>query len=294
VINSDSGGVFNISVAGAFKNGFPLQVFNYHQPDDVFHCHDFYELVMVRKGSGYHVLDKESCRVGRGDIFLIRPGQVHTYRDVAGLEIVNMLYMPEQLDLPIYDLKDTFGYYVFFEAESKMSGRTRNKGRLSFTHEQLRQAEEIIAGMILEQQRHDPGFEFYLRVLFLRLIGLICRSFSEVELGESSELACVSRVIRFFEQNYQRTIRLADAARAGGKSSSTIVRLFRESFDYSPIEYLINLRLEKAAILLHVSLDSISEIAFSVGFEDSNYFSKMFSRKYGMSPRAYRKLERRL
>ena len=285
-------GHIRLSRGDTFREGFPLRVFNYHQPDDILHCHDFHELVVVRKGSGFHVIDEEEYSISRGDAFLIRPGHVHTYRNVHGLEIVNILYWPEQLELPLYDLKNASGYYIFFEAKPQMRGRYREKGRLTFTHEQLRQAEEIIAGMILEQQGHADGREFFLRVSFLRLVGLICRAFSEIEEGQPNELACASRAIRFFEQNYHHAITLAEVARVCGKSSSSIVRLFREAFGHSPIEYLINLRLEKAAAMLRQSEAAISEIAMATGFGDSNYFTKMFRRKFGVSPRDYRKSAR--
>jgi len=56
-----------------------------------------------------------------------------------------------------------------------------------------------------------------------------------------------------------------------------------------PGEYLINLRLRKALLLLNFP-NSIAEIARLSGFSDSNYFKDSFKKKYGVTPRNYRKI----
>jgi len=56
----------------------------------------------------------------------------------------------------------------------------------------------------------------------------------------------------------------------------------------SPIAHLIQLRVNRAATLLRQTGDSVTDIAFRVGFSDSNYFTRQFRRIMGRSPRAYR------
>lgn len=280
----------SVVVLGAGEIGKSgLKVFNYRQPFDIVHSHDFHEMVLVRKGSGRHLTEDGSYPIYRGDIFLVRPGHAHTYEEVKNLEIVNILYLPEVLNLPLYDLTDTSGYYAFFETRPRLRGRYRDRNRLTLNEEQLRQAEEIILEIEQEQRRKTPGNEYFRRVAFMRLIGLVCRAFSESESRPSGELTEISRIIRFFEQNYARPIRLEDLPPLCGKSVSSIVRLFREGLGQSPIEYLINLRLEKGAALLRRKTMTVAAIAAATGFSDSNYFTKMFSRKFALSPREYRK-----
>ncbi|MBN2642425.1 MAG: helix-turn-helix domain-containing protein [Victivallales bacterium] len=266
-----------------------LLVMDYRQPFDVIHSHDFYELVLVRNGLGLHVLRDGKYAIRRGDIFLVRPGQAHTYEDVKNLDIVNILFLPDKLKLQFDDLPDTAGYYSLFEAGPRLSRRYRSQSPLSLNDAQLKLAEEIIMEIQLEQKRKAPGHEYFRKVAFMRLIGMLCRAFSDKDNSSSEELAGISRIIRYFEQHYPHCIKLEDLCPVCGKSVSTIVRLFREGLGRSPIEYLIALRLEKAAVKLAESDASITEIASAVGFEDSNYFSKMFRRKYGVPPRTYRK-----
>ncbi len=74
------------------------------------HDHAFHEMVLVREGSGLHITDDYTTTIHRGDIFLILPGRRHTYENVKNLVITNILYIPEKLNLPLYDLKNTAGY----------------------------------------------------------------------------------------------------------------------------------------------------------------------------------------
>ena len=70
---------------------------------------------------------------------------------------------------------------------------------------------------------------------------------------------------------------------------STLLPVFRKVTGYSPIDYLLHVRLAKAAELLLKSELSIFEIASECGFTDSNYFSRQFRKYYNSSPRDYRK-----
>ena len=74
-------------------------------------------------------------------------------------------------------------------------------------------------------------------------------------------------------------------------SPVSFVRHFRAATGLTPQEYLIKLRLEEAAILLQNPDLSIAEAALQSGFNDSNYFSRLFRKKNNISPRSYRKLQ---
>jgi AraC family L-rhamnose operon transcriptional activator RhaR/AraC family L-rhamnose operon regulatory protein RhaS len=67
------------------------------------------------------------------------------------------------------------------------------------------------------------------------------------------------------------------------------MRTFAKATRLPPFEYLIQLRLQNAMRLLRNSRLTVSQIAFEVGFNDSNYFTRQFSKRKGVSPLAYRK-----
>lgn len=69
-----------------------------------------------------------------------------------------------------------------------------------------------------------------------------------------------------------------------------ISKIFKSEMGDTPIRYLINIRLERAKILLENGDNgSIQEIAAMVGYDDAYHFSKLFKKRYGMSPSEARK-----
>ena len=65
-------------------------------------------------------------------------------------------------------------------------------------------------------------------------------------------------------------------------------RLFKKEMGITLTAYIADLRTKKAAELLKTSMLSVAEIAMYVGYPDSNYFVKVFKKRYGMTPSAYR------
>jgi len=82
---------------------------------------------------------------------------------------------------------------------------------------------------------------------------------------------------------------VTEMAAYAGMSSTNFRRLFRKMFGMSPGKYLQALRMKDAARLLLESEATIDRIALSVGFSDGNYFSRAFTRVFGMPPSSYRR-----
>ena len=268
----------------------PLRVFHFRQPNDVLHVHDFHELVLVRRGSGTHLTETGESPIRRGNVFLICPGVMHTYCNVSGLEIANLLFVPEELQLPVGELADTEGCNLLFPPRNRMRKFHPEGGGILLPESRMRHAEELVGAMVLEQQRRSPGWRFFLRLHFMELFGMVCRTCPEEPEACADEFDRLARVIDHIESHYTEPITLELLATIGGCSKSTLIRLFRRAFDSTPVGYLLEFRLERSCRMLEKSHLPVSEIALRNGFSDSNYFTKLFRRRYGHSPREYRKL----
>ncbi|MBF0197089.1 MAG: helix-turn-helix transcriptional regulator [Planctomycetes bacterium] len=99
----------------------------------------------------------------------------------------------------------------------------------------------------------------------------------------------VAQVIHYIEQHYSKTLNLQDLARIAKLSENRLIILFKEAMGKTPMDYIIDLRLRKAGELLRSSPSPITKIAFQVGYDDSNYFTRQFKKRIGLSPRDYRK-----
>ena len=86
-----------------------------------------------------------------------------------------------------------------------------------------------------------------------------------------------------------RQVTLADIAAAVALSKSSVLHLFQQQLHTSPIRYLIDYRLKRAAKLLITTENSISSIAQDTGFDSAGYFCRKFRELFGQTPGAYRK-----
>lgn len=94
---------------------------------------------------------------------------------------------------------------------------------------------------------------------------------------------------RLLDEQYTKNIAISDLAAVCGFSETHFRRLFQKTFHCSPTEYRLNKRLLHAKELLLSGELTINEISTIVGFEDANYFSRIFKLHVGMPPSEYTK-----
>jgi two-component system response regulator YesN len=97
----------------------------------------------------------------------------------------------------------------------------------------------------------------------------------------------LAKAIEYVHAHYAEGIQLTAAAGAAQVSPAYLSRLFSEHCKTSFIDYVTELRIENAEKLLRESRMNIKEIAWAVGYQDPNYFSKIFRKFTGLSPTAY-------
>lgn len=107
------------------------------------------------------------------------------------------------------------------------------------------------------------------------------------EKGEA-KMDCVDSAIHYMQQHIDENISLSDLASLYNYSVSRFSNLFRQKTGYAPIDYFVQLKMQKACQLLDFTGRSIKDIAFSMGFDDPYYFSKRFRTIIGRSPKKYR------
>ena len=92
----------------------------------------------------------------------------------------------------------------------------------------------------------------------------------------------------YIDRNYKKDISAKDVASILGYSDVYFSKVFKQLFDDNFINYLTGLRINRAKELLKDVSFNIKEVGKSVGYADSNYFTKVFKRSVGMSPSEYR------
>ena len=269
-------------------NAFPL-TFRRHEDhqDTGVHSHEFYELVIILAGHGRHITDRGEYRIEAGDVFLLRDEMAHGYADTDRMTLVNILFDPKRLRLPMSYLRDVSGYHALFRVEPQLRAQDRFRNRLRLNEEELAEAARMTAGLQQELQRKKPGYRFQGCARLMGLIGYLSRCYSHVNRQSDRSLLRMSEVLSHIEQHFREPLTNSQLTRIAHMSESTLLRTFHRVLGRSPMEHVIRLRVMRAAELLQGDI-RITEAAFECGFSDSNYFSRQFRKVMGASPREYR------
>lgn len=95
--------------------------------------------------------------------------------------------------------------------------------------------------------------------------------------------------LEYINQHYKSEINLKQVAEVCFLSPNYFHRLFSQTFNKTPLNYIRDIRMEEAIRQLTYTSKPVKQIAFDTGYEDQAYFSRSFSKTYGISPGLYRK-----
>ena len=271
-------------------DGFPIAV-ERRDPQEPFglHAHEFAEIVIITSGRGLHVTGKESYPLNLGDVFVIGGSRQHDYHSMERLCLVNILFQPGKLNLRNYDLRTLPGYHALFILEPAWRQRHQFNSRLRLTPQELIALMALVDKLEEELRTRAHGFKFMATASFMHIVGYLSRCFAKAKNPDSRALLRIGEAISHLEAHYQEPIDLDQLAGIAHMSKRNFMRNFQAAMNRSPIAHLIQLRVNHAASLLRRTDHNVTEIAFQVGFSDSNYFARQFHRLLGITPSKYRR-----
>lgn len=254
------------------------------------HHADFSELVIILHGNATHVVNTEESFIKKGDVFVIDGATSHAYKDPHDFRICNIMYKPELLRSAGPDLRKSNGYQALFILEPFYRNIHHFTSKLSLPISSLDYISSLVAFLIEEYTNKLQGYQTMLRSRFMELVVYLSRQYEKQERqGIHSNLMHLANAISFIEDNYLEPLSREEIAAKSSISVRHLNRIFQSYYQTTPFAYLQQLRLEHACTLLKKTNHPISEISYRSGFNDSNYFTRQFTKVYGMSPKVYRK-----
>lgn len=142
---------------------------------------------------------------------------------------------------------------------------------------------------------NTPGKRFFVTAYIYNLYGEIiksglCSFYDRVNsLNNEKNVVTLKKVLQFIQKEYENKITLEDLSRVAQMSPKYFCAFFKEMTRQTPFEYINSYRTDAASKLLLSTDKSITDIAFSCGFNDLSYFIKTFKNYKGITPKAYRK-----
>lgn len=251
------------------------------------HWHEETELIIIKKGCGRIFVDLQPYTVLAGDIILVLPGQLHSISQHEDnyMEYENILFSPGLLYGNGKDyctsglLRPFFENNFVFPVHINKSFDIYNKLYSCIDYiDKLRSA---------PAPGHELGikgslFHFF-SLLFTNLIDINSRKPVNRQAAKLKEILCYIYI------HHSEQLTPSDAAHAAGFSTSHFMKFFKNHMGCTFTEYLNDYRLSSACTLLSTTDKPVLEISYETGFTNLSYFNRLFKKKYGISPRIYRK-----
>jgi len=252
------------------------------------HAHDHAELVIVTAGTGVHVINGKPYQVGAGDVSVFNVGTTHGFEQARTLRMTNIMYSPSVLSGIGSDVAAMPGYQALFVISPSAGADYRCMMRIAGSA--LVVAQALIARMSHEFDHKRPGYQTAIRSLLAQLVVYLSRQYSQagVKVAGPQSALRLADTAGFMAASFREPLTIDRLAALSGLSRRHLLRQFKQVFGTTPLQYLLDLRLRHAAELLRSTTLPVTRVAFESGFEDSNYFTRRFSARHGVSPRAYR------
>lgn len=286
------GAVLSELMLGSSNNN--VSVWKHSRYNPLFcHTHAFFEIIYVLTGQCVNTVADSTIRMQEGDICIIAPGMYHSLGVFDDTSIVlNIIVRKSTFQETFLDVFREEAELSDFFYQNYYFGRVDNV--ICFPAEDDRELETLLYILVSEsiQQKNYCActMENLLRAIF-------CVMFrhepNRIYLKISpDETQMQQAVIRYIQLHYA-DITMADLVRTFHLSESSIRRILRKSVQKSLVDFVREIRLQKACMLLKNTELQINDIALDVGYQSDEYFYRLFRDAYGMTPLEYRKQNRR-
>lgn len=251
-----------------------------------YHNHDFVEVSIVTSGQLEYLIEGKKYKLKKDDVLISNPGVYHQ-------ALVDSHTVCSELHIGLGNLNiDEKG-----PNQITLSKWPPIVSIKKYNNEFVECCKEIEK----EQRLRTLGHSFMLKSLTMKLLLIIYREMDErsaptslqgAQLESRDKKVIVQTVIDYMQDYYMNDISLDNISKNMYLSPVYISKIFKEEIGTSPINYLIQIRLEKARELMETEDLPVNVIAKSVGYEDAYYFSKLFKKYYGSAPSTYIKQKR--
>lgn len=252
------------------------------------HSHNYVEMVYMCSGSQRHTVNGSTVlKLNAGELLLLNQHAVHeTAATGAGDIAVNFIVLPQFFDSVLELIGPDNQLSRFIVSGLAGSGRELNYIHFNVADELPVQnlLENLIYNLLNKAPNRRNINQYTMGLLFLNLLNCTDRLITDA--GSAAE-SIVMAALKEIEENY------ADAAlcTVAGRyhvTAAYVSRLVKEMTGKTFKTLLLEKRLDKAAALLRTSRLPVGDIISVVGYENTSYFYRMFTQRYGVSPKKYR------
>ena len=261
-------------------------------PDYPEHKHaDFDEIVIIEAGTATSNINGHNFAVTAGEVFVLPLDTRHSYCNTCDLSLINLCFKRSALAPFAPNLNQSPGFQALFNVQPSLKKKGHFLGRLHLNGAQMAAANLLIDQLQTELGGNTPLHQLMGTTLFAQFVTALSRWYETPKSKKKADthVLHLARAISHIETCFDQPLETEELARISNMSLRSFYRAFSEAFGESPSNYLNHIRVRKAEELLSDRRLNITEIAFRVGYEDSNYFTRQFKKIMGTNPTAYRR-----
>ena len=233
-----------------------------------------FQIIYIAAGCGhfhFDTVDSETI-VPAGNIVIFRPKELQKY-EYYGKDKTEVYW----IHFTGSDVKNILRKYGFPDNERIFPVGTSME------------YERVFKRIIIELQRCQDNYEEMLTLLLRHLLIIFQRELTREQVFKNEYLDHeMETAVTYFNENYNRDINIEEYAASKGMSVSWFIRSFKKFTGSTPMQFIVALRVNNAQVLLETTNYSINEISKIVGYDNQLYFSRLFHKLKGFSPREYR------
>ena len=259
----------------SLENNFAVK-FRIYENDSALvpHWHEHIEMMFLCEGEcDFHVGGRSYTAIP-GDLMIVNTTEIHSFTVKKHISFYSLLLFPSFFD-------DVSGADLSLESLVHSDAFVR----------------ECFTSMYREYTGKIKLSDMMLKSHAYALVAYLGRKYSNPESKspstDLSRLARLHQVLEYIEENYSERITTKDLASSCFLSEEHFCRFFKRNVGKTVTEYINQYRVEKASVLLANTEEPIGRVGSSVGFDDVNYFSRIFKKIKGCSPNKFRSQNKR-
>ena len=247
------------------------------------HWHPEMEIIRVREGQFDLHLNRNSYRLDSGDVAIINPGTLHSGEPhdcqydcavfKADMLCPDATSVVRQYLGPIVTHSEAIDEYLPLIAYPRISALV----------------EQLFALLGTPTDQYELAVFSFLYQLLHECYRCGIVGVHTPRRTQQKQLDQLTSLLQWIDDHYTEHVTLTQLSEVAGINEKYLCRFFKQYTQFTPIDYINHLRIEKAAEDIRARRLSITEVAFTHGFNDSGYFCKLFRRVMGMSPSEYRR-----
>ncbi|MBR2024024.1 MAG: AraC family transcriptional regulator [Clostridia bacterium] len=251
-----------------FKN---TPIFKTHRPKG----RTDYQFLYITAGKAHFTINGQTHALPSGSAVLFRPGDPQMY------------YYLQEEKAEVY-----WVHFTGSDVENILESYHFSRGKTLFSVGDSQSIRQLLENLIHELQLCRVCYEKLSTVLFQQILLLAQRKIQENAQDNVTAQSFneIEKSAQFFEKNYNKSINVEAYAESINMSVCWFIRRFKEIMKVTPMQYIISLRMSNAKTLLETRSYNVAQVAYLVGYDNPLYFSRLFTKFVGVSPKTYQRL----